>query len=99
MRWSSVPVKRINPVKRFVRGAWTVHIHQDLNGKRKVILIHPHGRCASQPIRYDDGTIGYDIEAPRDAQRAVKAAYRWLDKQAANKLHRQQVRRKFSESV
>ncbi len=76
------------------RGAWKACIidrnapgrnHGVADSCRYMVrLDHPNGFNTSWPVKYDNGTIAYDIfNAPRDAQRATKAAYKLIDRMIA----------------
>jgi hypothetical protein len=73
------------------RGAWKAHVvrlwsirlwSKRLSGKLDlaVQLDHPNGLNTSWPIQYANGDIGYVFDSmPRDAKRATRAAFRWMD--------------------
>jgi hypothetical protein len=68
------------------RGVWKAHVvrlsSKRLSGKLDlaVQLDHPNGLDTSWPIQYANGDIGYDFDSmPRDAKRATRAAFRWMD--------------------
>lgn len=44
----------------------------------QVRLDHPDGLRTDWPVQYDNGTIGYDSEAPPAAQEATKKAFDWI---------------------
>lgn len=44
----------------------------------RVRLDHPDGLRTDWPIQYDNGTIGYDSEAPPAAQKATEEAFGWI---------------------
>ena len=70
-------------MQSFRRGAWEAHIvHTNhITGPRlRIRLDHPNGYNTEWPVKYDNGSIGYDhYKAPRDAQRATRAAFNALE--------------------
>lgn len=84
-----VDLSQSDIVQEIKRGAWTAVVI-DRNGTRRnhgvadssrymVRLDHPNGFNTEWPLLYDNGSIAYDMHnPPRDAQRATKAAYRWV---------------------
>lgn len=82
-------------VASFKRGAWTSHVidrnHPSRNHgvpqtiRYMVRLDYPNGFNTDWPIRYSAGRFGYDQPfPPRDAIRATRAAYAWIDQQPAS---------------
>lgn len=81
------PVAHRLPIQTFKRGVWIAYVvTRDPRFPDRgymVRLDHPGGFRTSWPIQYDNGTIAYDwSDVPRDAQRAARAAYRWVSQQA-----------------
>lgn len=87
----------------FKRGAWVAHVLDKnirLDGSTGpthhdalrffVRLDDPNGLHTYWPSRYPDGIINFDCDAPRDAQRAVKAAFKWIDKELRG--HNERIR-------
>ena len=76
-------------VKTIIRGAWQATII-DRNGPHRnqgvceklrymVRLSLTKGYLTDWPIRYNDGQIGYCRFPSRDAKRAARAAFRFID--------------------
>jgi hypothetical protein len=77
-------------IASFKRGVWEAIVidrngspnyHNVSNSCRYMVRLHyPDGYRTDYPIRYDNGTIGYDTHyVPRDGQRATKAAFKYID--------------------
>lgn len=83
-------MSKYQEVDRVKRGAWTaVIIDRNAEGTNHGVseelrymlkLEHPDGFRTSWPVKYDDGTIAYDMPVvPRDAKRATEASFKRID--------------------
>ena len=74
-------------IATFKHGAWMAHVidrnvpprsHAVAQSIRYMVrLDSPNGVNTSWPIQYDNGSIAYEFDPPRDAMRAVEAAFQF----------------------